>query len=86
MCGMSYSVRLDEEAQAKIVAWRLPREGMQAIFRRMDELSDMPSRFLLRVESAEHILQPTSSIAIPGRLLGIASSPCRFGMASMTRP
>ena len=63
---MSYSVRLDEEAQFKIVAWRLPREGIQAILQRMDELSHIPSRLLLRIESAQHVLQSDVIYRDPG--------------------
>ena len=47
---MSCSVRFDDEVKSKILAWRLPREGMKAILERMDELRETPSRNLLRIE------------------------------------
>ena len=63
---MSYSVRLDEAAQAKIIAWRLHQEGMRAILQRMDELSENPRRCLNRVPSSVHILETDVVYRDPG--------------------
>jgi hypothetical protein len=63
---VSYSVQLDDEINGKIVAWRLPKEGMSAIFRRMDELRERPSRNLLRIESSSHPLQTDIVFRDPG--------------------
>ncbi len=63
---MSYSVQLGKEARRKIAEWRLPKEGIDAILRRMDELSEMPSRHLLRVESSHHILEADVVYRDPG--------------------
>lgn len=63
---MSYSVQLAEDARQKIADWRLPKEGITAIFRRMDELSEMPSRYLLRIESSPHILETDVVYRDPG--------------------
>jgi hypothetical protein len=63
---MSYSVRLDEAAQAKIVDWRLPQEGMRAILQRMDDLSENPSRYLIRVSSSAHVLETDVVYHDPG--------------------
>jgi hypothetical protein len=63
---MSYSVQLDNDVQAKITAWRLPKEGISAILRRMDELREMPSRKLIRIESAAHVLQTDMVYRDPG--------------------
>jgi len=63
---MSYSVQLDDEVERKIVAWRLPKEGMSAILQRMDELREMPSRSLLRIESSPHALQTDIVFRDPG--------------------
>jgi hypothetical protein len=54
---MSYSVQLNDRAMAKIVAWRLPKERMSAIIRRMDQMEGNLSRNVLRVESSTHPLQ-----------------------------
>jgi hypothetical protein len=66
MSGMSYSVRLDEAAQAKIVEWQLPQEGMRAILQRMDDLSENPSRYLIRVPSSVHVLETDVVYHDPG--------------------
>jgi len=63
---MSYSVQLDEDVKAKITAWRLPKEGIGAILARMDELREMPSRNLLRIESSPHPLQTDIVYRDPG--------------------
>jgi hypothetical protein len=63
---MSYAVRLDDEVKDKIIAWRLPKEGIGAILRRMDELRELPSRNLLRIESAPHVLQTDIGFHDPG--------------------
>jgi hypothetical protein len=63
---MSYSVQFGDKVTSKIVAWALPKEGMTAILRRMDELREMPSRNLLRVDSASHILQSDVLYRDPG--------------------
>ena len=63
---MSYSVRLDDEVRNKIIAWRLPKEGISAILQRLDELGEMPSRNLLRIESALHVLQSDVVYRDPG--------------------
>jgi hypothetical protein len=63
---MSYSVQLDDVVKEKIVAWRLPREGISAILRRMDELREMPSQKLIRIESAVHVLQSDIIYRHPG--------------------
>jgi hypothetical protein len=63
---MSYSVRLDDEVEDVIIGWRPPKERISAILRRMDELSEMPSRYLLRIESAEHVLQSDVAYHDPG--------------------
>jgi hypothetical protein len=53
---MSYSVQLAKDTRRKLAEWRLPKDGIGAIFRRMDELSDNPSRHLIRVPSSVHVL------------------------------
>jgi hypothetical protein len=63
---MSYSVQFDDDVKSKIVAWRLPTEGMRAILQRMDELREMPSRNLLRIDSASHVLQTDIVYRDPG--------------------
>jgi hypothetical protein len=63
---MSYAVQLDDEVKRRIVAWRLPKEGMSAILARMDELREMPSRNLLRIESSFHALQTDIVLSDPG--------------------
>jgi hypothetical protein len=63
---MSYSVQLDEEAQAKIAEWRLPQEGIRAILQRMDELGENPSRHLIRVPSSDHVLETDVVYRDPG--------------------
>ncbi len=63
---MSYSVQLDDEVKDKIIAGKLPKEGMSAIFQRMDELREMPSRNLLRIESSPHPLQTDIVYRDPG--------------------
>jgi hypothetical protein len=63
---MSYSVQLDEEAQAKIAECRLPQEGIRAILERMDELSENPSRHLIRVPSSVHVLETDVDYRDPG--------------------
>lgn len=63
---MSYSVQFTRDAMRKIAEWRLPPEGIQAILRRMDELSDMPSRQLLRIASSSHVLESDVVFSEPG--------------------
>jgi hypothetical protein len=63
---MSYSVRLDDDVKAKVTAWRLPKEGIRAILRRLDELREVPSRNLLRIESSPHPLQTDIVYRDPG--------------------
>jgi hypothetical protein len=63
---MSYSVRFDDEVKSTIIGWRLPKEGMTAILQRMDELRETPSRNLIRIESAAHILQTDIIYRDPG--------------------
>jgi hypothetical protein len=63
---MSYSVQLDDEVKRKIEAWGLPKEGIKAILERMDELREMPSRNLLRIESSLHALQTDVVFREPG--------------------
>jgi hypothetical protein len=63
---MSYSVRLDDHAQQKLGEWRLPKEGISAILRRMDELSDNPSRYLIRIASSTHVLETDVVYRDPG--------------------
>jgi hypothetical protein len=74
MYGMSYFVRLGKQAKQKIGEWRLPAEGIRAILQGMDELSEIPNATCsgsIRPNTSSSL---TSSIAIPGRLRGIASS------------
>jgi hypothetical protein len=66
MSGMSYSVQLDDEPKRKIIAWGLPKEGISAILQRMDELREMPSRNLLRIETSSHPLQTDVVYRDPG--------------------
>jgi hypothetical protein len=54
---MSYSVQLGKEAKRKIAEGNLPKEGISAVLRGMDDLSERPSRILLRIESSLHILE-----------------------------
>ena len=82
---MSYSVQLDDEVERKIVAWRLPKEGMSAILQRMDELREMPSRSLLRIECHPMPFRLTLSFAILAPPLGTASSSCTFATEWMKR-
>jgi hypothetical protein len=63
---MSYSVQLAKDARRKIADWRLPKEGMDAILRRMDELSENPGRHLIRVPSSLHVLQADVVYRDPG--------------------
>jgi hypothetical protein len=63
---MSYSVQLGSEARRKIAEWLLPKEGISAILRRMDELSETPSRFLLRIASSTHIMESDVVYRDPG--------------------
>ena len=63
---MSYSVQLDDEVKDKIIGWQLPKEGMSAIRQRMDELREMPSRNLIRIESSPHPLQTDIVYSDPG--------------------
>jgi hypothetical protein len=51
---------------AKIVEWRLPPEGMRAILRHMDQLSETPSRQLLRIASSPHVLESDVVFREPG--------------------
>ncbi len=63
---MSYSVQLAKETRRKLAEWRLPKEGINAIFRRMDELSEHPSRHLIRVLSSAHVLETDVVYLDPG--------------------
>jgi hypothetical protein len=63
---MSYSVQLDDEVMDRIISWKLPKEGISAILQRMDELREMPSRNLLRIESSPHPLQTDIVYSDPG--------------------
>jgi hypothetical protein len=63
---MSYSVQLAQDTRRKLAEWRLPKEGIGAIFRRMDELSENPSRHLIRVPSSVHVLQTDVVYRDPG--------------------
>jgi hypothetical protein len=63
---MSYSVKIDEAVRQKIVEWQLPRSALQAILKRLDELKDLPSRNLIRVESSAHALQSDLVVHDPG--------------------
>jgi hypothetical protein len=83
---MSYSVRLDEAAQAKIVEWRLPQEGMRAILHCMDDLSETPSRYLMRVASSAHVLETDVVYHHPGPppLHCLVVSSVRYGVDEET--
>jgi hypothetical protein len=63
---MSYSVRLARETRRKLAGWRLPKEGVGAILRRMDELSENPSQHLIRVPTSVHVLQTDVVYRDPG--------------------
>jgi hypothetical protein len=63
---MSYSVQLGKEARRKFAEWRLPKEGISAVLGRMDELSERPSRYLLRIESSLDVLQTDVVYRDPG--------------------
>ncbi len=63
---MSYSVRLVKAARLKVVDWQLPPKGMRAILQRMDELSENPSRHLIRVGSSAHVLEADVVYRDPG--------------------
>jgi hypothetical protein len=65
---MSYSVQLAQDTRRKLAEWRLPKEGISASFRRMDELSENPSRHLIRVPSSVHVLQTDVVYRDPGPL------------------
>jgi hypothetical protein len=83
---MSYSVRLDDNAQRKISEWRLPKEGISAILRRMDELSDNPSRYLLRIASSPHVLETDVVYTDPGppELNGLVALSVRYSVDEET--
>jgi hypothetical protein len=63
---MSYSGQLAKETRRKRAGWRLPKEGISASFRRMDELSENPSQHLIRVPSSVHVLQADVVYRDPG--------------------
>jgi hypothetical protein len=63
---MSYSVQLARDTRRKLAEWRLPKEGISEIFRRMDELSENPSRHLLRIASSVHVLETDVIYRDPG--------------------
>ncbi len=63
---MNYRVMLDEAVVRKIAGWELPERAIRAIIDRLDELSDQPSRNLIRVDSLTHVLQSDLVIADPG--------------------
>jgi hypothetical protein len=63
---MSYSVQLAKDTRRKLAEWRLPKEGISEVFRQMDELSEHPSRHLIRVPSSVHILQTDVVYRDPG--------------------
>ena len=63
---MSYSVQFGDRVKSKIIAWGLPKEGMKAILERMDDLREMPSQNLLRIDSASHVLQTDIVYRDPG--------------------
>ena len=63
---MSYSVQLARDTRRKLAEWRLPKEGICAIFRQMDELSENPKRHLLRIASSVHVLEPDLIYRDPG--------------------
>lgn len=55
---MSYFIRLGKEAKRKISEWRLPADGIRAILRRIEELSDIPVRYgLRRISPADLMFQ-----------------------------
>jgi hypothetical protein len=63
---MSYSVKVDEVVTSKVAGWQLSTSAIRAILSRLDELSDLPSRNLIRVDSSEHALQTDLVIHDPG--------------------
>ena len=63
---MSYSVQLAKDAKRKLADWRLPKEGMSAILRRMDELCENPRYHLIRVPSKAHVLEADVVYRDPG--------------------
>ncbi len=63
---MSYSVLLDEEVRRKITAWHLPEPAIRAVLQRLDDLSNHPSRHLIRIQGPTDDLASDIVVHDPG--------------------
>lgn len=63
---MEYSIRVAERVRRKIAGWRLPETALEALPKRLEELSERPTRNLIRVDGSPHALQADLVIHEPG--------------------